>query len=299
MDEDSDSPEAEAKSTDNEEESDQENPETPPRKTKLDPPRNESPSETSQMSDQEDPTTATPTPKRLGKQPANKVYQSAMTALGNASNPTPAPPAKASASKSSKEQSSDEDSDIEFEILEVDRKTTARTAGQQPLDSNKLITDFAKEPRVYHGDHMAPFRGIMGSKESADAKAKKINEKLKSNRSKKLLIAVTGRVATTDGLRTVKRTIKELRIPSPNVEFIEASPWFLVTVSTKENVETLINQKAVYDPLKKALVVFRKIQMKPDLTRVFEIKDIKFPSDLIDLRNYMTVNDAEVSLIKY
>jgi hypothetical protein len=87
---------------------------------------------------------------------------------------------------------SDDDSEIEFLVQDIDRVPSSTEA--------KMITTFEKEVQTYYGDYMAPFRNFLYQlrDKTTREKSKAITKLLKENHSRKLLVAVSGRISTAD-----------------------------------------------------------------------------------------------------
>lgn len=210
---------------------------------------------------------------------------------------------KATTSKSAKNRAtedseSESDSESEYEIAEPDMVTKVRAKGYIPEASNRMITIFENEIKEYYGDHTGPFRRMLARKDQTIKETKaEISDMLRSHKSRKLLVAVTGYEALPDTKRTIKMVLNELRIPNPTeIDYIPLSAWFIVTTKKREDLAALLKQKAVYDPMKRVLVVFRAIQRKPGLARVFEIKGVNYSEDLDDIREYLIDEKAEVRI---
>jgi tryptophan 2,3-dioxygenase len=90
--------------------------------------------------------------------------------------------------------------------------------------------------------------------------------------------------------------IRELKVTDPiAIDYILESAWFIVTLEKELEVTRLLDQKAVDDPFKKVLIVFCKIQFRPKLGRIFEVKNVMTPDDLEDLRDFLEGSGAQVS----
>jgi hypothetical protein len=72
------------------------------------------------------------------------------------------------------------------------------------------------------------------------------------------------------------------------------SPWVVVEVKRKRDVDNLVEQGAVYDPVKKILIVFRRPTFKATRDRVFEILNVKFKTDLEDIEKELINGKSRV-----
>ena len=88
----------------------------------------------------------------------------------------------------------DSDNGSDFIIMEIDKNTSITPAGSSYSRMACLIKSFSREPYAYSGDHMSPFRGLMGEMKDASDKEKAdaISALLKENRDKKILMVVSG-----------------------------------------------------------------------------------------------------------
>lgn len=87
---------------------------------------------------------------------------------------------------------SEEEVDIilQFEVLDMDRETVYGNK-----TAYELTTEFTNPPPLYFGDHMAPFRGLMGDMkdDSAADKGKAVTKYIGKNFTRKVLVATTGK----------------------------------------------------------------------------------------------------------
>ena len=65
---------------------------------------------------------------------------------------------------------------------------------------------------------------------------------------------------------------------------IQKSQWAVVEVKRKRDVAKLLDQEVVFDPFKSVLILFRTPALKPTEARVFEVTNVKFQEDLLDLQ---------------
>lgn len=72
-----------------------------------------------------------------------------------------------------------------------------------------------------------------------------------------------------------------------NIVPIARSPWAVVEMDSQRKAEALINQKVVYDPVKFCLIVFRKPAFEVTVNRAFQITNVKYKEDLLDLEKSM------------
>jgi hypothetical protein len=131
--------------------------------------------------------------------------------------------------------------DVEFEGLEMDRETDY---GLRKDD--KLITTFEDAPYIYFKDHMAPYRGMMSGlkDESTSIKNEEVSRLFRSSTKKKLLVAASGPNFDDEARKTICFAIKYLIGSSPKeIVPVDRSPWVVVLMEKKAQVEELIKQK--------------------------------------------------------
>jgi hypothetical protein len=189
---------------------------------------------------------------------------------------------------------SESDIDIEmgFELLEMDRTTTY--GEKKPHD---LVTSFDFQPNLYFKDHMAPFRGLMSELKDQTAKEKSeaITKLFRENTSKKLLVATSGHDFTQESRRSIVFSINRLTGMDPvAVEPIVKSQWAVVELGTKNDVKKLLKQEVVFDPTKAVLILFRKPLLKASDDRAFEIRNVKYKNDLVDLEHILTDGGSRI-----
>lgn len=203
--------------------------------------------------------------------------------------PTPerprAPQAGGSSTKKAKAGSDEEDeADFIFKVRGINREITVGAA--PPGKSMKLQTKFDEEPYVYHGDHMAPFRGIIADwRDEPNAAALEISDLFRENRACKLMAATTGREFTPESRRAIIFAAEKLteRDAVLEVNQIRKSAWAIVVMKESAQVKVLTKQKIAFDQMKKMLVTFRKPKGSQQ-ERVFEVRNVKASSELDDLR---------------
>ena len=97
--------------------------------------------------------------------------------------------------------------------------------------------------------------------------------------------ASTGKEVTDDTERTINVVIRVVTENKPIL--IRKSSWCMVELTKREDVQVLLNQQVLFDPVKDRLVVFRKVTLKPTLDRVFEVRNIRKKKDLEDLEKHL------------
>ena len=171
-------------------------------------------------------------------------------------------------------QSDSELSDIDFIPLEIEGKAAA--ASHNP---HSLVRTFTNPPELYFKDHMAPFQGILkGVKAEPDPakRAAEISRYVKGRSKSTILVATSGKEVTEDTKRTINVVIRVVTENKPeNVVHIKKSSWCMVELMKREDMQVLLDQQVLFDPVKDRLVVFRKVALKPSLDRVFEVRNIR------------------------
>ena len=195
------------------------------------------------------------------------------------------------------DDSDDEEIEFNFKVLGINNEATVGKAEQGKTFT--LVSTFDKDPYIYHKDHMAPFRGIIaewsGQPEVAGAE---VSDLFKKNTKLKLLAAATGREFTVESKRAIIFAVEKLTGAKPKeVEPIRKSAWAVVTINDRAGVKLLLKQKAVYDPLKRMLITFRKPTTEVQDERVFEVRNIKVAKELDSVRGTL-VEDEKVEMIE-
>ena len=98
----------------------------------------------------------------------------------------------------------------------------------------------------------------------------------------------TGKEVTDDTKRTINVVIRAVTENKPmKVILIRKSSWCMVELTKREDMQVLLNQQVLFEPVKDRLVVFRKVTLKPTLDRVFEVRNIRKKKDLEDLEKHL------------
>ena len=98
--------------------------------------------------------------------------------------------------------------------------------------------------------------------------------------------------------------------PPANIIPVQKSPWAVVEMEKKKDRNDLLKQKVskflwtgvkannnlkvVYDQGKKVLIVFREPAFRPTEDRVFEIKDVNYKQDLVDLEADLIASGSRI-----
>jgi hypothetical protein len=69
-----------------------------------------------------------------------------------------------------------------------------------------------------------------------------------------------------------------------------------VELDRKRDAEKLLKQEVVFDPVRSVLIVFRRPSMTPTNERVFEVTNVKYQQDLVDLELALVKEGAQVTL---
>lgn len=195
------------------------------------------------------------------------------------------------------DEDEDDEMDFDFKVLEIDREKVVGSA--EPGKSMKLVTSFDQPAYTCHMDHMAPFRGILAEwRDNPAIAGAEISDLFRLERKKKLMAATTGREFTPESKRAIIFAVEILTGRKPKeVVPVNKSAWAVVTMENKEAVKKLLEQKAVYDPLKSMLITFRIPVMKATAERVFEVRNVKTSTDLDNLRNIL-IDDERVEILE-
>lgn len=161
-----------------------------------------------------------------------------------------------------------------------------------------LVTSFDAEIQTDYRDYVAPFRGLMRNMKKQGETWKAIGETIaafyKVDPKLKILAAASGLYVTQEVIRTMQLAIEKLGVTATDVDAIPDSPWVILTLESRDMIKTLVDQKAVFDPVKKRVIVFRKPQMRISKERVFEVKNVLKPNDLDELRTALIKEGAQV-----
>lgn len=192
------------------------------------------------------------------------------------------------------EEDSGDEVEFNFKVLGISSEATMGTP--EPGRSNKLITSFETQPYTYHGDYMAPFRGIIAEwKNDPQIAGAEISDLFREDTRLKLMAATTGREFTSESKRAIVFVIEVLTGRKPTeVQPIRKSAWAVVTMNDRAGVKKLLEQKVVCDPLKRLLISFRKPANTPTRERVFEVRNVNEESDLESLRTLLAKERAKV-----
>ena len=210
--------------------------------------------------------------------------------------PTTPPPQP---SPSQPQVDSEDEDGFDFVVLEMDRASVMKSKGVAPEETaTRLILTFAAPPDICFGDHMGPFRGLLQElrDHSAAAKTQTINDLFEPKQTPKIFVVVSGWEAVNDSVRTAARAIKTILQEDPlEISYIPRSAWMIATLRNKDQIKKLVAQKVVCDPMKRVLVVFRKVVKTLTPSQFFELKEMRQRKDLVKIKETLESQGVVVS----
>lgn len=206
------------------------------------------------------------------------------------------------ASATSLDQPSDGDSSDSSEILSDSSFDVLLMGFGKKLgglsNTPQFITTFQQSnlDQLYFGDHMAPFRSLMHRlKDSSEQQRSRAIRDLVVGHHRKVMVAVTGRVSDTRSEEVAKRAISFLLGVEPrDVVHLPDSAWIIMQLKHTSDIEKLVAQQVVIEPVLKLLIVFRPILTTSNLNRVVQVKGVQFGQDLKELKEKLEAEGASV-----
>ena len=115
----------------------------------------------------------------------------------------------------------------------------------------------------------------------------------------RLLVAVTGHTSTPDTRQLFGRAIEHLTTRSPrNYTPIPDSPWHVVDMHLKEDVELLLRQQVIMHQRRsfKRLIVFRRIIKTSNHERVVEVRNLRHQAEITEAKQQLSLEGVSVTV---